>query len=93
MNRRNFLNIPFKKFKTISQVSGDSNNISGHKAEKTPSINSSVLASDFTDNMLFFEIMKLGMDPANLSREQMLDIVFSKLQKPNNKNEVEIKND
>lgn len=37
------------------------------------------ISSDFTDEMLFGEMMRIGKDPSNMSREQMLHEVLEKM--------------
>jgi hypothetical protein len=39
------------------------------------------LASDFNTEMLFIEIMKMGKDPATMSRDDMLRAVYKELYK------------
>ena len=36
----------------------------------------SCIESDFTNNMLFTEMMRIGHDPANMSRKQMIEILY-----------------
>ncbi len=51
----------------------------GRKGESSQKIGA--LASDFTTEMLFIEIMKLGKDPATMSRDDMLRAVYRELYK------------
>lgn len=37
------------------------------------------IATDFTDEMLMMEIMRLGHDPANYTKDQMMKIIFDKM--------------
>jgi len=51
----------------------------GRKGESSQKINA--LGSDFTTEMLFIEIMKMGKDPATMSRDDMLRAVSEELYK------------
>jgi hypothetical protein len=37
------------------------------------------LRSDFTAEMLFMEMIKLGKDPASMSRDDMLRVIYDEL--------------
>lgn len=37
------------------------------------------IATDFTDEMLMIEIMRLGHDPSNYTKDQMMKIIFDKM--------------
>ncbi|MFO7620488.1 MAG: hypothetical protein R6W81_04390 [Bacteroidales bacterium] len=41
----------------------------------------SALESDFTTEMLFHQMIKMGKDPASMSRDDMLRVVSEKLKK------------
>ena len=38
------------------------------------------ISSDFTDNMLATEMMRIGNDPANMSRKQMIEILYKQME-------------
>lgn len=42
--------------------------------------NYSCLVSDFSDEMLAMETMRLGVDPSNLSRDEMMDIIYQAME-------------
>jgi len=48
------------------------------RKERSPE-NIRSIASDFTDDMLFMEMMRSGKDPSNMSREQMLHEVLIRM--------------
>jgi hypothetical protein len=86
MNRRDFLNFPLKGIKNNKEENSNvENKRSESKSSESDKIDLSALASDFTEEMLFMEIMKMGIDPANLSHDQMLEIIFNKLEKNSQK--------
>lgn len=37
------------------------------------------IATDFSDDMLMMEIMRLGLDPSNYTKNQMMEIIFDKM--------------
>jgi len=37
------------------------------------------ISADFSDDMLSLEMMKFGCDPANLNREQMIEMLYEKM--------------
>ena len=41
-----------------------------------PAIDYCCIESDFTNDMLSMEMMRLGHDPANMSRKQMIDTLY-----------------
>jgi len=46
------------------------------------------IASDFTDDMLAMEMMRLGYDPANRDKQQMIEILYTHMD--SNKPTVEV---
>lgn len=38
------------------------------------------IASDFTGNMLVMEMMRLGHDPANMDKKQMIEILYQHME-------------
>jgi len=46
------------------------------------------IASDFTDDMLAMEMMRLGYDPANMDKQQMIEILYTHMD--SNKPTVEV---
>lgn len=82
MNRRDFLNFPLKGIrKNKEEKSNVQNKNKEDNLNQPNSIDLSALASDFTEEMLFIEVMKMGIDPASLSQDQMLRLIFNKLEK------------
>lgn len=84
MKRRDLLRLPIKRLKNIlsDQEEGDSS-----PEGETPRMNlfstsdiSSAVSGDFSTKMLQQELMRMGIDPANYSREEMLDLVAAKMQ-------------
>ena len=86
MNRRDFLNFPLKGIRNNNEEkSSVQNKNTEDDLNKPNSMDLSALASDFTEEMLFIEIMKMGIDPASLSPDQMLRLIFNKLEKKQSK--------
>ena len=77
--------------KAINKIFFDSNNtnkkITELHEESIDEENLSVeqtcdcIATDFTDEMLIMEIMRLGHDPCNFTKDQMIKIIFDKMDK------------
>lgn len=44
-----------------------------------PPVDYSCISSDFTEDMLAMEMMRLGSDPANMSRKQMIEVLYKKM--------------
>lgn len=42
---------------------------------------SDCISSDFNDEMLMLEMMKLGYDPSSYTKDQMIEIIFDKMNK------------
>lgn len=82
MNRRDFLNFPLKGIKNNKEEKSnvqEKNTVNNLNQPNNTDL--TALASDFTEEMLFIEVMKMGIDPASLSQDQMLRLVFNKLEK------------
>ncbi|MDD2475662.1 MAG: hypothetical protein PHI32_07105 [Dysgonamonadaceae bacterium] len=50
-----------------------------HEDNIDPPIDYSCISSDFTEDMLAMEMMRLGSDPANMSRKQMIEVLYKKM--------------
>ena len=71
-NRRTFLKKPLDKLKRMIKESDQPNDVSAEK-------NFRALMSDFTSADLQNELMRMDIDPANLSEDQMLEIIYTKM--------------
>lgn len=62
----------------------DSDGNSEQMSDVKEAIDYGCIAADFPDDMLAIEIMKLGHDPSNLNRSQMIEMLYQKMeeQKP-----------
>lgn len=49
--------------------------------------------ADFPDDMLALEIMKLGYDPANLNRAQMIEMLYERMEQQKPVSEISPNND
>jgi len=75
-NRRTFLKKPLDKLKRMIKESDQPNDVSAEK-------NFRALMSDFTSADLQSEMMRMDIDPANLSEDQMLEIIYTKMASKN----------
>ncbi len=71
-NRRTFFKKPLDKLKRMIKESDQPNDVSAEK-------NFRALMSDFTSADLQNELMRMDIDPANLSEDQMLEIIYTKM--------------
>lgn len=85
MKRRDLIRIPIKRLKNILSKKEEDD---FSPDSETPRVNlfsssdiSSAISSDFSTNMLQQELMRIGVDPTNYSREEMLNLVVSEMQK------------
>lgn len=85
-SRRAFITGPISKFKNVFQdnnLDADIEQLNKHSLSEFDTdecSNIDSLYSDFTLMDLQMEIMSLGKDPANMSREQMLEIVYDEME-------------
>ena len=75
-NRRTFFKKPLDKLKRMIKESDQPNDVSAEK-------NFRALMSDFTSADLQSEMMRMDIDPANLSEDQMLEIIYTKMASKN----------
>jgi len=75
-NRRTFFKKPLDKLKRMIKESDQPNDVSAEK-------NFRALMSDFTSADLQNELMRMDIDPANLSEDQMLEIIYTKMASKN----------
>ena len=68
-NRRTFFKKPLDKLKRRIQENDQPNDVSAEK-------NFRALMSDFSKSDLQSEMMRMEKDPANLSEDQMLQIIY-----------------
>lgn len=82
MNRRELFTAPFKHFKEISEEKESNPEKKIQKAK--PLSREEVIMSmggDFSAGRMAQEVMRLGMDPSNLSEDQMVDLIIAEMQK------------
>lgn len=85
MKRRDLLQFPIKRLKNILSAKEDSDDSPDNEPSKINSFSNSdisiAVSGDFSTNMLQQELMRMGIDPTNYSRQEMLDLVVAKMQK------------
>jgi hypothetical protein len=69
LSRRDFISFQFKPGRDPDKMGDDGQD--GIQA----------IGADFSDEMLFREMMSLGKDPSNMNREQMLHAVLDEMKK------------
>jgi len=85
MKRRDLLRLPIKRLKNILSNKEEGDSSSDSEPAKmnlfSSSDISSALSGDFSTSMLQQELMRMGIDPTNYSRQEMLDLIVAKMQK------------
>lgn len=95
-SRRAFITGPISKFKNIFQENNkdaDIVKLYDHSIRDFSSdefLKTNSLISDFPLMDLQMELMRLGIDPSNMNREQMLEIVHDEMKHQKIENEREI---
>ncbi len=71
LSRRNFISCQFNPEKGM-----DNRDMENYVKEEACMEQLQAIAPDFSDEMLCQEMMRLGKDPSNMGREQMLNAVL-----------------
>ena len=86
MNRRELFTAPFKRFReNLDEVEKSGEKTSGATKTAVSTMKRSdiinALGSDFSSGRLSQEVMRMGIDPSNLSDEDMIDMIIAEMQK------------
>ncbi len=86
MNRRELFTAPFKRFReNLDEVEKSGEKTSGTTKTAVSTMKRSdiinALGSDFSSGRLSQEVMRMGIDPSNLSDEDMIDMIIAEMQK------------
>lgn len=84
MNRRELFQAPIKRIKDNLNDTSASVEGSVEKPIETPTISHKdlmiALGSDFSFNTLAQEVMRMGIDPSNMSEADMMDLIIAKME-------------
>jgi len=82
MNRRELFSSPFKYFREISNESENETKVHHKVNSLTRKEIIMSMGGDFSSGRMAQEVMRLGIDPSNLSEDDMVDIILARMQKP-----------
>ena len=84
MNRRELFQAPIKRIKENMSDTSEHESETTEKKLETPVISHNelmmALGSDFSTNQLSMEVMRMGIDPSNMSEADMMDLIIAKME-------------